>query len=195
LDTSASDQDSDLRGLAQAALSGGRPEAEQLFVRLLPRVRNLVRYLVRGDREVDDLSQEALVCVLKGLKTYRGDGPFRAWCDRVVARSVFARRKRLRLVELKEQPLPEEGLAAPDPRADAYALRRQLALHLDALPEPQRVALVLHHVVGMTVSEVARELQAPEETVRSRLRLGLERLRSHWAPTETSPSNPTRLVG
>jgi RNA polymerase sigma-70 factor (ECF subfamily) len=38
--------------------------------------------------------------------------------------------------------------------------------------------MVLHHVVGMTVGEVAGEIGAPVETVRSRLRIGKQKLRA-----------------
>jgi RNA polymerase sigma factor (sigma-70 family) len=61
--------------------------------------------------------------------------------------------------------------------------------YLDELPDAQREALVLHHVLGMTVSEVADQLEAPQETVRSRLRLGKDRLRQLLSLT------PDRMVG
>src|SRR3569623_2115614 len=73
-----------------AAASGDRAAAEVLCRELLPRVRNLVRYLVRGDSHVDDIAQEALIAVLRGLGTYRGDGKFESWVDRIVARRTFA---------------------------------------------------------------------------------------------------------
>lgn len=144
---------------------------------LLPRVRNLVRYLVRGDRDVDDLSQEALLAILQGLSGYRGEGAFRSWADRVVVRRVFASRKasaRRLEVGLEGTELSVDPAELPD----RYYSRRQLAEELDALPEPQRDALVLHYVLGMTVPEMGAELSVPEETVRSRLRLGRQRLRA-----------------
>jgi RNA polymerase sigma-70 factor (ECF subfamily) len=60
---------------------------------------------------------------------------------------------------------------------DDYTLRRQLVHYLDELPEGQRQAVVLHHVLGQSVPELAESLQVPFETARSRLRLGMERLR------------------
>jgi RNA polymerase sigma-70 factor (ECF subfamily) len=48
---------------------------------------------------------------------------------------------------------------------------------LDKLSEEQRRVLVLHHVMGMSVPEMAEELEVPFETVRSRLRLGKAHLR------------------
>ncbi|HOU94740.1 MAG TPA: sigma factor-like helix-turn-helix DNA-binding protein [Polyangiaceae bacterium] len=68
-------------------------------------------------------------------------------------------------------------------RPDEYLRRRRLVRHLDALPLEQRHALVLHHVLELTVPEIARELATPEETVRSRLRLARLRLRESLAPS------------
>jgi RNA polymerase sigma-70 factor, ECF subfamily len=46
------------------------------------------------------------------------------------------------------------------------------------LPDEQREVLVMHHVLGLSVREIAEELATPFETVRSRLRLGMARLRN-----------------
>ena len=172
--------DSALSELARKATGGDASATEQLFLQLLPRVRNLVRYLVRGDRDVDDLSQDALVMILKGMPGYRADGPFRAWVDRVVARSVFAALKRRASVVLlaEREAQTELEAASYDAGDEAYCLRRRLVALLDRLPEAQRVALVLHYVMGLTISEASNELGVAEETLRSRLRLAKDRLRS-----------------
>lgn len=148
----------------------------------------MVRYLVRGDRDVDDLSQDALLLILEGIHTYRGDGAFRSWTDRVVARSVFAARRSA--VRRAEQPVEEAELAdEPSELPDRYYLRRQVAERLDALPLAQRDALVLHCVVGLRVAEVAAELGVPEETVRSRIRLGKDRLRQQLSDPSPVPGD------
>jgi RNA polymerase sigma-70 factor (ECF subfamily) len=159
-----------------AAAAGNRVAAESVCRELLPRVRNLVRYLVRGDTRVDDIAQEALIAVLRGLGTYRGDGRFEAWVDRVVARSTFATLRRFRA---ETQPGVEnvaERERDPVPSAP-YDERRDLAAALDQLPPEQRQALILHFSVGMTVPEIAEAIAAPFETVRSRIRLAKAALR------------------
>lgn len=159
-----------------AAAAGDRAAAQSLCRDLLPRVRNLVRYLVRGDARVDDVAQEALIAVLRGLGTYRGEGRFEAWVDRVVARSTFATLRRLRA---ETQPGAEDVAERErDPiERSPYEERRELAAALDQLPADQRQALILHFSVGMTVSEIAEAVAAPFETVRSRLRLAKAALR------------------
>jgi len=157
----------------EAAARGDRTAAAALLREVAPRVRNLVRYLVRGDGDIDDIAQEALVSILGGLASFRGEGTFVSWCDRIVARQTFAslrRRRRDRLELLEPEPLAE--LPSPDAAPDDYAARRQLVTALDHLPNDQRHALVLHHVMGLSVPEIAADLEVPVETVRSRLRLG-----------------------
>jgi RNA polymerase sigma-70 factor, ECF subfamily len=159
-----------------AAAAGDRAAAQQLCRELLPRVRNLVRYLLRGDSRVDDVAQEALIAVLRGLATFRGDGRFEAWVDRVVARTTFAAIRRIRAETQPGDRAPVESDASDD-RGDTYLLRRELASALDRLPSDQRESLVLHFAIGMTVPEIADAMAAPHETVRSRLRLGKAALR------------------
>ncbi len=160
-----------------AAGRGDRDAAAALCKELLPRVRNLVRYLVRGDSHVDDIAQEALIAVLRGLGSYRGDGRFESWVDRIVARSTFAALRRLRAETqpgIRDVSAREAAVTASN---ETYALRRELAEALDRLPSDQRESLVLHFAVGLTVPEIAEAVAAPFETVRSRLRLGKAALR------------------
>jgi len=181
LETGSSAED-DLERARRAC--SDRREAERLLRELLPRVRNLVRYLVREDSDVDDIAQEALLAVLKGLHTYRGEGRLRSWADRIVARVTFAELPRRRRAPSRP---PREAvdfglLPSSSTQVDEYLARRRVVELLDRVPDAQRHALVLHHVLGRTVPEIAEELQVSAETVRSRLRLGKKRLEALGQP-------------
>ncbi|WP_425537953.1 RNA polymerase sigma factor [Myxococcus stipitatus] len=165
----------------QAAIQGRREATESLLMELLPRVRNLVRYLVRGDGDVEDISQESLIALIRGLPTYRGEGQFHSWVDRVVARTTFAWLKRARGTEARrgdEEALELVSVPSEDAPPDEYVHRRRMVMLLDRVPDEQRHAMVLHHVLGMSVPEVSEELGIPFETIRSRLRLGRAALRA-----------------
>jgi RNA polymerase sigma-70 factor (ECF subfamily) len=161
------------------AIDGDRVAAEQLLFDLLPRVRNLVRYVLRGDSDVDDVAQLVLIEVMRSLPSYAGQGSFKAWADRITVRAAIRHARRRGSERRRQREMgPELHLVTPEGEApDAYALRRELALWLDELPDEQRHAVVLHHVVGLSVPELSEELRLPFETVRSRLRLGMEKLR------------------
>jgi len=164
------------------AVAGDREALERLLLEHLPRIRNLVRYLLRGDSEVDDVAQQAMIEIIRSLPSYSGEGSFKAWLDRIAARSAFHHIRRRRL-ERKggDDGAPELLLVAAEGEApDNYSLRREAVRWLDELPHEQRHAVVLHHVLGFSVPELADELRLPSETVRSRLRLGMDKLRQRW---------------
>jgi RNA polymerase sigma-70 factor, ECF subfamily len=167
-------QDTDPRILR--ATSGDAEAIHSLLVELIPRVRNLVRYLVRRDADTDDFCQDALIVVLRDLGTYRGEGSLHRWVDRVVVR-VTLRRLRVERSRTVVELLPQSEELGRSRSSDEFLLRRTVVRLLDRLPVEQRYALVLHHVLEMTVFEIAEELDTPVETVRSRLRLAKSRLR------------------
>jgi RNA polymerase sigma-70 factor, ECF subfamily len=83
-----------------------------------------------------------------------------------------------------------EGLAAPiAPAGDApdrgverQEARRLVAHSLAALSEPQRRIIELAYFGGLTQTEIAAELKEPLGTVKTRMRAGLEKLRSSLVP-------------
>ena len=160
-----------------SVLPGDRAAARALVIEMAPRVRNLVRYLVRDDVDVDDIAQEAMVAVLKNLGDYRDEGAFSAWVDRITVRTTFKVLHRCK--RRREEPL-DLDLERAEPAHDAFGefhSRRRLVALLDRLAPPQRHVVVLHYVLGMTVLEIGDELEIPEGTVRSRLRLAKIALR------------------
>jgi RNA polymerase sigma-70 factor, ECF subfamily len=166
------------------AAAGDRAATQALLTELLPRVRNLVRYLVWGDADVDDYTQLSLIEVMKSFHSYRGEGSLNAWVDRITARTTLGGQKRKRVEEQRRNSHGPElyAVAAQGAPADEYTLRRQTVRMLDALPDDQRSVVVLHHVIGLSVPEVATELGIPFETARSRLRLGFQKLRDQLKP-------------
>lgn len=140
-----------------------------------------MRYLCRGDAEVDDISQLALIAVLKGLPSYRGEGAFVSWVDRITARETLRYLKQVRAEAGQRAQVELTALPAPS-HAEAFLHRREVAELLDGLPPAQREVVVLHHAVGMSTPEIARMLELPFDTVKSRLRLGMKRLRTRSAP-------------
>ena len=162
-----------------AATAGDRRALEELVAELLPRVRNLVRYLVRGDAEAEDIAQEAMVAIVRGLPSHRGEGTLRSWSDRVAMRATFACLRRTRNARARiDAGADLEVVPDPDAAPDDYPDRRRAVGLLDRIPQEQRHALVLHHVLGMSVPDISAELAIPLETVRSRLRIGMGKLRA-----------------
>jgi RNA polymerase sigma-70 factor (ECF subfamily) len=163
-----------------AAVGGDERAMQALVHRLLPRVRNAVRYLVRGD-EIDDLVQDVMVTMIERLDSFEGRGRFEAWVDGISLRVTLSRMRKVRSLDRRSSPLSDAApaLDAPNRAGQAYATSRQLVGALDRLSDSQRSAVVMHHVFGLTVPEIAGELEVPLETVRTRLRDGMGQLRAH----------------
>jgi RNA polymerase sigma-70 factor, ECF subfamily len=164
--------------VAQAA-AGDRKLAQDLLLELLPRVRNLVRYLVWSDADVDDIAQLSLVEIHRSFVNYRGEGALSSWADRITMRVTLHHIRRRRNEERRRSSLaPDLQVVSGTDQPDDFTLRRQAARFLDELPDDQRQAVVLHHVLGLSMPELAAELDIPFETARSRLRLGIQKLRA-----------------
>lgn len=167
----------EVQALIARAVRGEESALHSLGMRVMPRVRNAVRYLVRGD-EIDDIVQDVLVTVFERLASYSGEGRFEAWVDGVALRVTLGRMRKLRALQRRTEPLAVDAISEPGaglgPR---YATSRQLVRALDHLADHQRMPLVMHHVFGWTVPEIAAELAAPLETVRTRMRDGMIKLR------------------
>jgi RNA polymerase sigma-70 factor (ECF subfamily) len=98
------------------------------------------------------------------LATYDNPG---AWVRQVATRQAISRWRRGRTARtFLARSRPPEPLAAPDESTVA------LVTALRQLPEAQRRALVLHHLAGFSVAEIAASEHCPEGTVKARLSRG-----------------------
>ncbi len=140
-----------------------------------------VAYRLTGNSDdAQDLVQEVLLKVRRGLETYR-PGSLEGWLSRITTNTFLdeARRQRRRPVDL----LPEEPdrVIPPSPGADvalaAEALPDDVQAALRSLPEEYRAAVVMCDVVGMSYQEIGEALDVPVGTVRSRIHRGRALLR------------------
>ena len=88
--------------------------------------------------------------------------------------ALTALRRRNRLAAADVEPDELAGETEPAPAGDAAAV-------IDALPARQREVLLLRFVDGLTLAEIAQVLDIPLGTVKSRLHVGIGRLKSSGA--------------
>lgn len=178
-----------------AAARGGDPRAmRQLLTALSGPAYRFGRGFCRDPQDAEDVMQEVLAALARGVSRFRGDASLTSWAY-VVARRVCMRHRRLRsgeparLASLDAEPA--EGGAA-DTLADRGAdpldrlERRQLGALLEraivSLPAPQRDVLLLRDVEGLSAREVGRALRLGERAVKSRLHRARMALRLALAP-------------
>ncbi|MGY6499809.1 MAG: RNA polymerase sigma factor [Acidimicrobiales bacterium] len=127
----------------------------------------LVRSLALGSDDADAAVQEAFVQAhLRWRMVSQLEDPV-GWVRRVAIRRILnqhrGRRRRDRAVERLGADQHGEG---PDPADDRHA---DLVAAIRTLPARQRLALVLHHLDGLPVREVAAAMDTSEGTVKSQL--------------------------
>jgi len=149
--------------LVAAALEGD----QQAFGELVARYRDAVfgvAFHRLGDFEAArDAAQETFVKAYLNLASLRNPAAFGAWIRRVANGTAldFTRRVRREIaaeIEASATPEPPEGATGPSVREA-----------LQALSEPTRRALILHHVGGYSHAEVAAFLNASPGAVKTRL--------------------------
>ena len=87
------------------------------------------------------------------------------------------------------ESVPAMGGRPPDPSigVDDAERRRQVQLALEALSPPQRRAIELAYFEGLSQSEIAELLQEPLGTIKTRVRLGMQKLRECLRPFYFEP--------
>jgi RNA polymerase sigma-70 factor (ECF subfamily) len=140
-----------------------------------------VAYRLTGNHhDAQDLVQEVLVRVQRGLATYR-PGSMEGWLSRIATNAFLddVRRRTRRPLDLVGDDI--DSVAAGAPSADEVIANERLPDDvqdaLRSLPEEYRVAVVLCDVVGLTYEEIAESLSVPIGTVRSRIHRGRSQLR------------------
>ena len=179
---------SDVDDLVRRAALGDAAAFDDLITARLDRCYRLAYSILGNEADAADATQEAVVSAWRQLPRLRDRGSFDPWLNRIVANAArMSRRHRVRLREIRVEPLPEdEGASSgpdhPDPAAgrqfEAIASADAIGRAFDRLRERDRVILVLHHVEERPLAEIARTLGIPVGTVKWRLhraRRALER--------------------
>ena len=174
-------QPRDTEALAIRATGGDRVAFAALLEEVVPDVRRFLFRLGTPVRELDDMTQEVFLAVIRGFGAFRGEARFTTWLFGVALRIERGRRRRRRQtstgpVEIVDRAIDPARSAAL--RDDAAALLADL----ERLPDPLREAFVLRHVEERPVAEAARILAIPEGTVRRHAheaRVRLAQVRSH----------------
>jgi len=169
----------DDRALAEAVAAGDHTARRRFVERLLDRARLTVGYLVGTDRDADDMAQIALVQILRSAHTFRGESTLEYWADRIAVRTAMREIRRRKRREQIEPAALQPGTQEPgaDVQTDLKLVRARLAHLLGKLSPERRTAVVLHHVQGYDIAEIAEMTGAPVNTVRDRLRVGRRQLR------------------
>jgi RNA polymerase sigma-70 factor, ECF subfamily len=145
-----------------------------------------------GDKETaEDVLQETFMRVIRGAETYKRQAKFTTWVY-TIARNLcvdMSRRRKHRKHASLDAPMGSDEdsgslldvIASNDMTADRQTVNKQLHAEMqraiDALQEDQREVFVMREFMDMPFKEIAEIVGISENTVKSRMRYALEKLR------------------
>jgi RNA polymerase sigma-70 factor, ECF subfamily len=181
---------------------------EASFEILLHKYRSpLVNFLFRMVRDratAEDLAQEVFLRVYKARAQYSPSAKFTTWLFRIATNlalnSVRDNRHRQMDVSidapLEEDEAPPLQLPSREMRIDEHMVERDRAefirQKISALPEKQRVAVLLHKYEEMDYADIAKVLECSESALKSLLFRAYETLRVQLAPLVSQPAEGGR---
>jgi RNA polymerase sigma-70 factor (ECF subfamily) len=183
--------------LAARAAAGDAAAFDALVTLLSGRVFSLALRLLQDRGEAEDLTQEVFVTLHHHLGAFRGDSRLSTWVYRITKNRALNRLKFLKRRQHGAQadvddPAVARAVADPDTgdgaahdpvrRLAGSELGRTLEQHLRALPEEQRVLVVLRDLEDLSYEEIVAVTGLPLGTVKSRLHRARAELAARLGP-------------
>jgi RNA polymerase sigma-70 factor (ECF subfamily) len=184
-----------LEGLTDAEIMlRVRAGDEQAFAYLVQKYRrpmlSFMYRMARNQAVAEDLAQEVFLRVYRSRETYTANAKFTTWLYRIATNLAVnhardTRHERPEVSMSLDVPDTETGLLPdlPDgtPNVEENILRRErlaaIRSHVQALPERQRMAVVMHKYQGMDYRQIAEVLHLSESATKSLLFRAYESLR------------------
>jgi RNA polymerase sigma-70 factor (ECF subfamily) len=187
--------DADLE-LLEAWRAGDKRAGKQLFERHYDAVHRFFRNKVGTD--APDLVQMTFMGCLTSVERYRGEGSFRSWLFSIAYRQL-CKHYRAKSSERDRFDLGTVSAADLDPTPSRMiAKRREQRALLEALrgiPVEHQVALELHYWEQMSDADIARALDVPLGTMKSRIRRARQLLAERLAQLSSSPAELESTLG
>jgi RNA polymerase sigma-70 factor, ECF subfamily len=165
------------RDLVERAQRGDRDAYEQLARGAARRLFLLASRVLRDPDLAEDAVQQTLVTIWRDLPSLRDPDRFDAWTYRIVVRCCHAESRRNRRMGVAFVNLSDSVPTTRDDLAEVV-MRDELGRAFDALSYDHRVVVVLHHLIGLPLGEIAEILDVPYGTVGSRLHHAMRHLRA-----------------
>ncbi len=175
-----SDRDID-RELVARAQRGDKHAFELLVEKYQRKLGRLLSRFIRDPSEVEDVTQEAFIKAYRALPAFRGDSAFYTWLYRIgintaknYLMALGRRAPTSTEVEAEEAEGFEEGeqlrdINTPESVLLSNEIAQTVNSTIEQLPEELRTAIQLREIEGMSYEDIAKVMDCPIGTVRSRI--------------------------
>jgi len=168
---SSNKQDSDIP-IIKSYLSGDTSSFNELVGRHERAIYNLAYRMTGNAADAADLTQEIFIHLHKKLAAFRGESAFSTWFYRLAVNYskdwLKKESRRVKTVEVDEATLADGG-GNPDQLYEQKEMQGIVQSAILALPEEQRVVVILHDLQGYGYEDIAAIEEVPVGTVKSRL--------------------------
>ena len=178
--------------LVRRAKRGDYRAFDLLVLKYQSRLVSIAFKYVKEIQLAEDISQEAFIKAYKAIDSFREESAFYTWLYRITANTAKnylvskGRRRESSISELSTLENEEQFVIAshdsPDEILLAQELRNTLFNAVSSLPEDTRTALSLREFEGLNYEEIAKIMNCPVGTVRSRIFRGREALEDLISP-------------
>lgn len=166
--------------LVASARDGDTAAIRALIARNNQRLFRVARAILPDDASAEDAVQETYLKAFSNLAAYRGEAAFSTWITRIALNEAYQWRRRARPTDLYD-PVGDH-VTQPDGRVIAFPaagpgveeelmrrdMRQILERAVSDLPEAFRIVFTLREMEGLSVREVARQLDLNPLTVKTR---------------------------
>ena len=174
------DRDID-RQLVARAQRGDKQAFEMLVEKYQRKLARLLSRFIRDPAEVEDVTQEAFIKAYRALPAFRGDSAFYTWLYRIGINTaknyLMAMGRRAPTsteVDSDEAEGFEEGeqlrdINTPESLLLSSEIAQTVNATIEGLPEELRTAIQMREIEGMSYEDIAKAMDCPIGTVRSRI--------------------------
>ena len=169
------------RQLVARAQQGDKHAFELLVEKYQRKLARLLSRFIRDPAEVEDVTQEAFIKAYRALPAFRGDSAFYTWLYRIGINTaknyLMAMGRRAPTsteVEAEEAEGFEEGeqlrdINTPESLLLSSEIAQTVNATIEGLPEELRTAIQMREIEGMSYEDIAKAMDCPIGTVRSRI--------------------------
>jgi RNA polymerase sigma-70 factor (ECF subfamily) len=169
------------RQLVARAQRGDKQAFELLVEKYQRKLARLLSRFIRDPAEVEDVTQEAFIKAYRALPAFRGDSAFYTWLYRIGINTaknyLMAMGRRAPTsteVEAEEAEGYEEGeqlrdINTPESLLLSNEIAETVNRTIEGLPEELRTAIQMREIEGLSYEDIAKAMNCPIGTVRSRI--------------------------
>lgn len=179
--------------LVKQASEGNMQAYEELIRAYQKKVYNIAFRMMGNSEDAEDIAQETFIKVYRSLSKFRGDSAFSTWLYRIatnISIDQLRKKKNRMVVYIDNNVEGEEGdiqrqlkddSPSPEDIAETKELKNTVQNAINRLSPDHKAVIVLRDIKGLQYDEIARILNCPEGTIKSRInraRLSLHSLLS-----------------